>query len=516
MSTPRKPPRRPPVVDVVRDDREHGDRAEPVERRLVRERRPRRAGVVAPFARPRYLHCATRLAHSSCPSGRGRVRVLPPAPSAPLSPAPGRRSVASAARPRRECGFSWLFGRKNGHNGGVAGQSGVGGRGERGDFRVPRGPEGGRKVRNVRSRPEPAGEADRRRAEIEERRLAVLADYEILDTPADQGFDELVQLASDLCGAPVALVGIVGRDRVWIKAGIGLAEAGATIPQLGLFADVVNRGELLEIDDVRDHPRFAHPGVEKLEGLRFFAAAPLVTDEGAVLGALCVLDHAPRSLSEQQRADLRALAHQVVAQLALRRALLRAQRAEQALRTSEEQFRAIADTTREWIHDLDADGTITYSNPAVEQLLGSTSGEVVGRNVADLVHDDDRDALVAQLADFRRDPRELVLPAIRFLDCTGRYRWLEGNAVPIFTASGSARGHARRAPRRHRPGGDAAAADRPRRTRRPDGVAEPARVPAQCRGPAQGRPPARDPAGPALHRRRRPQGRQRLRWSCGR
>ena len=155
---------------------------------------------------------------------------------------------------------------------------------------------------------------------MEERRLAVLADYEILDTPAEQGFDELVQLASDLCGAPVALVGIVGRDRVWIKAGIGLAAAGATFPQLGLFADVIERGELLEIVDVRDDPRVAPAGDETFESLRFFAGAPLVTDEGAVLGALCVLDHAPRSLSDQQRADLRTLAHQVVAQLALRRA----------------------------------------------------------------------------------------------------------------------------------------------------------------------------------------------------
>ena len=304
----------------------------------------------------------------------------------------------------------------------------------------PRGSEPARKGRHTRPRSEPAGEGGRRANEVEERRLAVLADYEILDTPAEQGFDELVQLAADLCEAPVALVGIVGRDRVWIKAGIGLAAAGATFPELGLFADVVDRGELLEIVDVRGDPPIAPAGDETLQSLRFFAGAPLVTDEGAVLGALCVLDRAPRSLSDQQRADLRALAHQVVAQLALRRAIVRAQRAEQALRKSEEQFRAIADTTREWVHDFSTDGTITSSNLAVERLLGSTSRDVVGRNVADLVHDDDRDAWIARLADFGRDPGELVLPATRFLDRSGGYRWLEGSALPIFTASGELAG----------------------------------------------------------------------------
>jgi diguanylate cyclase (GGDEF)-like protein/PAS domain S-box-containing protein len=268
----------------------------------------------------------------------------------------------------------------------------------------------------------------------------VLADYEILDTPAEQGFDELVRLASDLCEAPIALVGIVGRDRVWIKAGIGLAAAGATLPEMRLFAHVVDHAELLEIDDLHEDPRFPHAGAGTPDGPRFFAGAPLVTDEGAVLGALCVLDVTRRSLSEQQRADLRALAHQVVAQLALRRALVRAQRAEQALRSSEEQFRAIADTAREWIHDLDPDGRITHSNLAVEQILGVTSAEVVGRSVADLVHEDDRDAWLTRLGELPGDGGEIVLPASRFLHRSGSHRWLEGSVLPVLASSGALAG----------------------------------------------------------------------------
>ena len=93
-------------------------------------------------------------------------------------------------------------------------------------------------------------------------------------------------------------------------------------------------------------------------------------------------------------------------------------------------------------------------------------------NVADLVHDDDRDAWTTAPGRLRR-PSELVLAAHLGLHRSGGYRWLEGSALPIFTASGGAR---RRpvAARRHRAGGDAAAADRPRRPRRPDRVAEPA------------------------------------------
>ena len=56
------------------------------------------------------------------------------------------------------------------------------------------------------------------------------------------------------------------------------------------------------------------------------------------------------------------------------------------------------------------------------------------------MHDDDRDAWIARIADFGRKPRELILPATRFLDRSGGYRWLEGSALPIFTASGELAG----------------------------------------------------------------------------
>jgi len=321
----------------------------------------------------------------------------------------------------------------------VVGQSGLGGRDERADFRLSRIPEPSRRARHARPRTETPRDERWPAPESEEYRLAVLADYEILDTPAEQGFDELVQLAADICEAPVALVGIVGRDRVWIKAGIGATAAGAGFPEPRLFSHVVDHGEVLEVGDVRSDARFSNGAPGRSE-VRFFAGAPLVTDEGAVLGALCVLDHVPRTLSERQRADLRALAHQVVAQLALRRALVRAQRAEQALRSSEEQFRAIAGAAREWIHDVDRDGTVTYSNAAVESILGYTSGEVVGRTLLDLAHHDDRELLAARFAELAREGAETAIPAVRLAHRLGGHRWLEGSVLPICAGSGAPTG----------------------------------------------------------------------------
>jgi diguanylate cyclase (GGDEF)-like protein/PAS domain S-box-containing protein len=325
----------------------------------------------------------------------------------------------------------------------------VGGRGERADFRVARAPGAARRLGGGPGSGTARGQPQSRDGgapvpEGEERRLAVLADYEILDTPPEQGFDELVQLASDLCDAPVALVGLVGRDRVWVKAGIGLA-GGAAFPELRLFTHVVDHGELLEIGDVRADDRFTDARADDRftdarADVRFFAGAPIVTDDGTVLGALCVLDPAPRSLSERQRADLRALAHQVVAQLSLRRALIRAQRAEQALQSREEQFRTIAGAAREWIHDLAPGGTISYSNAAVESILGFTSADVVGRVLVDFAHPDDSELLAVRLAEVDRDGHDAVIPPVRLVDDLGGYRWLEGTALPICDPSGAPTG----------------------------------------------------------------------------
>ena len=48
---------------------------------------------------------------------------------------------------------------------------------------------------------------------FDEERLAALDRQGILDTPAEPGFDDIVQLAAQVCGAPVAPVSLVADDR---------------------------------------------------------------------------------------------------------------------------------------------------------------------------------------------------------------------------------------------------------------------------------------------------------------
>ncbi|PWV99196.1 PAS domain S-box-containing protein [Hoeflea marina] len=156
------------------------------------------------------------------------------------------------------------------------------------------------------------------------RRLAVLRSYQVLDTLPESGFDDIVQLAAHICATPVALVSLVDGDRQWFKARTGF-DGSETDLTRSVCAHSLASPDLLVIPDLALDPRTnANPLVAGEPRIRFYAGAPLVTDDGVALGSLCVIDQVPRpgGLTGQQQTMLRLLARQVMSQLELRRALV--------------------------------------------------------------------------------------------------------------------------------------------------------------------------------------------------
>ncbi|GAP97373.1 GAF domain-containing protein [Leptolyngbya sp. NIES-2104] len=150
-------------------------------------------------------------------------------------------------------------------------------------------------------------------------RLEALKQYQILDTPPEQTYDDFTLLASYICEVPIALISLVDSERQWFKSKVGL-EVNETPRDVAFCNTTILSPEILIVSDALLDQRFAtNPLVTDEPRIRFYAGAPLVTPEGHILGSLCVIDRKPRELSEVQKTALIALARQVVIQLEWRR-----------------------------------------------------------------------------------------------------------------------------------------------------------------------------------------------------
>ena len=152
----------------------------------------------------------------------------------------------------------------------------------------------------------------------EDQRISALRDLDLLDTEFEPAYDAIVQLASIICKTPIVSINLVDTNRQWSKASVGGIDLSA--PRDASFcAHTILHDEIFIVEDTLKDERFRdNPLVHGLPHIRFYAGQRLLTPSGHAVGALCVVDHEPRQLSEDQLSALQALGRQTALLFELR------------------------------------------------------------------------------------------------------------------------------------------------------------------------------------------------------
>ena len=275
-------------------------------------------------------------------------------------------------------------------------------------------------------------------AEQDEARLAILAEHDPDSLVDDAELRAITAFAANLCGVETALVSLVEESRNHFIAREGMMAREA--PRATGFCQhaMIDTG-LMEVRDATLDPRFANtPLVTGAPYVRFFAGAPLVSSEGAPLGALCLVDPTPRpaGLNSIQREGLMVLSQAVMRRLEGRRGRGLAER---ELRASMGRFEALADAMPQMAWSTQDDGQTDYFNARWYEFTGAKVGDHHGAGWLEALHPDDQ-GLAAEAWGKAVTSGEPYEVEYRLRRHDGEYRWTLARGLPVRdTESGSNR-----------------------------------------------------------------------------
>jgi PAS domain S-box-containing protein len=210
--------------------------------------------------------------------------------------------------------------------------------------------------------------------ELERDRICALRDLSIAGTPAEPRFDAITRAASALFQTPMAFMTLIDEDRQWFKSSIG-ATLSCTPRSISFCTHTIMGDSVMVVPDALEDPRFAASTLVAEEPkIRFYAGAPLVTDSGFKLGALCIADTVPRSFNDEQCRALESLAGLAMNQIVARQAEF-----------SAVALAGLAQSFGQPLLAVGPNGRIDFANRQAADFLGWTADEIQGRPMNELI-----------------------------------------------------------------------------------------------------------------------------------
>ncbi len=164
-------------------------------------------------------------------------------------------------------------------------------------------------------------------------------------------------------------------------------------PCAGSCGTAAYRGSPVIVSDIASDPLWevpAHRAAALSHGLRASWSNPILSSEGKVLGTFCIYGREPQSPSPHDLGVMEKATH-------LARVAIERDRAEAAVRTSEEKYRDLINASPDAICVVDADGKCILVNPAGVNLAGRSQDELIGSSITDTYLAEERHLLANRL-----------------------------------------------------------------------------------------------------------------------
>ena len=214
----------------------------------------------------------------------------------------------------------------------------------------------------------------------EKERLKALNDYAILDTEHETNYDFITELAATVCGMPASALSFIDAHRQWFKSCNGM-EITETAAFSILCSHAIDQPDkVLVVKDLSESDWFGeNPFTHKGQPLIFYAAAPLVTQSGNVIGLLAVFDTKANNISLEQKQKLLLLAGQVMTLLELRKKSRELKQREDDIKMA---YADLENITHLASHDL---RTPLNNIISLAQLINEEFGEKIGADGGEYV-----------------------------------------------------------------------------------------------------------------------------------
>lgn len=251
-----------------------------------------------------------------------------------------------------------------------------------------------------------------------------------INSDREEAFDFLTQMASQVCNAKYAFLILNIGDQFQIKSHFGLN--GRKIPHNhSVFKDFIgNATDVKVVKDAGKQKRLSiNPLVNQYPKVRFYAGAPIVSENGESIGVICALDDKPGNLDKEKEKSLKSLAEQTLKLLELKQLKKEIKKQQ----TTEKKFKVLVENGADAVAIIGSDGKISYASPSISNVMGYSEEEVLDLNLFDLIHPDDMESIQKKMEEVMRKPG-VPIPGYtaRTKHKDGSWRWLEATITNML------------------------------------------------------------------------------------